>query len=250
MSLLLLPHSASPVERQYIDPTDLGLMARAYAVADEMNPTGTHLVVTGSYGIHAVTGNGGVTHNDIDLNLCTPEGRDNASTVTAIAHRLGESFGSIGGVSSDDSEADSFVYTIATPQGDRRVELGVRYYGEASVTPGGVLLRSTLGGRQIIVPLVVRTLVSATGETTILAKSLEFAIATWALRISGQVDRQKRTIRPTDVAHYLILQAVKYDRQTVEELICSHPQAPPSIDPDKVLTLAEQYIQEGSNSEV
>lgn len=213
-------------------------------VADQINAfEGDNFILTGSYSIDLLTGTE-IKHNDIDANVFTDS---KEGSIGRVALLLG-SHKSLTKILHTDSRLEySYV------DGDRTSELELQFvqYTDAVVHRDRTdfILHSQETDRSVIVPTVFRSvdIARTSGESySFQVKSIEFAIATWALRISGVALSQKRQVRQTDIDHFVYLIDTPHDNDVVNFSIEHHPQMPHFIDPSLVLSRALSYVKAGN----
>ncbi len=228
--------SASPSYRK----ADLHLAAD---VADRINSfEGDNFILTGSYSIDLLTG-AEVKHNDIDANVFTDSKQESIGRVALLLSSL-KNFTKI--LHTDSRLEYSYV------DGDRTSELELQFvqYTDAIEYSDRTdfILHSQETDRSVIVPTVFRSIDMARTSDEFYSfqvKSIEFAIATWALRISGVALSQKRQVRQTDIDHFMYLIDTPYDNDGVNFSIEHHPQMPQSIDPSLVFSRALSQLKGG-----
>ena len=72
-------------------------------------------------------------------------------------------------------------------------------------------------------------------------KTLDYAIATWAIRISGIINVQKRPVRQTDIDHFVFLYSQPHSTDMLYKTMLNHPQMT-ATDPGYVLEEALRRI--------
>jgi len=199
----------------------------------------TTLSFTGSYSIDLLTG-AEVKHNDIDANVFTDNIQE---SIRRVALLLG-SHECLTKTLHTDSRLE---YKYAN--GDRISELELQFleYEDAIERSNRTdfILPSKDSERLVIVPTVFRSAnIAITSDKAYLfqVKSLGFAIATWALRISGVALNQKRQVRQTDIDHFTYLVNTPYDIDDVNLSIEHHPQMPQAALPSLVLKNAFSFV--------
>ena len=212
-------------------------------VAEQINAfEGDNFILTGSYSIDLLTG-AEVKHNDIDANVFT----DNKQESIGRAALLLGSHKSLTKILHTDSRLE---YNYV--DGDRIRELELQFVEYTDVVERSdrtdFILQSQETDRSVIVPTVFRSVdIARTSDESYLfqVKSIEFAIATWALRISGVALSQKRQVRQTDIDHFMYLIDTPHDNDGVNFSIEHHPQMPQSIDPSLVFSRALSQLKGG-----
>lgn len=200
------------------------------------------LVLTGSYSIDALTG-ADVSHNDIDSNVFTT---DIPAAMGRIATMLELHKPSMELVKQTDSRLE---YLHPHQHGSTPVEMQfIQYDSTSQRIDGGVdFILPSEGGHHVIVPTVEAELSETDGhEHKFLVKTLPFAIATWALRISGVALSQKRAVRESDVRHFAFLASMPYDRAEVVDAMRHHPQMPSGCDAYEVLDKSCEIATKGA----
>jgi len=209
-------------------------------VADQINAfEADNFILTGSYSIDLLTG-AEVKHNDIDANVFTDSKQESIGRVALL---LG-SHKSLTKILHTDSRLE---YSYVDGDRTRELELQFVQYTDAVQHSDRTdfILHSQAIDRSVIVPTVFRRadIASASDESySFQLKSLEFAIATWALRISGLALNQKRQVRQTDIDHFAYLVNTSHSNDSVNFSIEHHPQMPQSIDPSLVYSKALSLV--------
>lgn len=189
----------------------------------------TYAIVTGSYAIEALTG-AVVSHVDIDINIFSKDAPDALLHIRGLIER-GNDFGV------------DFVLFKQTPDRleydaiyDKHSNVVSRFeikFVEAHLCVDGqeseFEVRS-VDGNLFRIPTKVALLVDSFGRGhEFCVKSLEYLIATWALRISGYAKKQVRSVRSVDKQHFELLLNCDYKRHEVLRMIEQHPQMPSDI---------------------
>jgi len=177
---------------------------------------GDFFVLTGSYAIEAVAKNPNIVHNDVDVNIFTA---DKTRSLAGASHRL--SLLNMDLVKSTESRLEYV-------RGGSLIELQFVQYDRAQQTQSGVDFKlPTNDSCEAVVPTIVEALQGTDAEAYMFrVKTLSYAIATWALRISGFAEAQKRSVRQSDINHFALLLQSSYDKDKVIEAILHHPQTP------------------------
>ncbi len=177
---------------------------------------GDFFVLTGSYAIEAVAKKPNIVHNDVDVNIFTA---DRGRSLAEAAHRL--PLLNMDLVKSTESRLEYV-------RGGSLIELQFVQYDRARQTQSGVdFTLPAYDGHEATVPTLVETLHGTDAEAyRFRVKTPAYTIATWALRISGFAEAQKRSVRQSDINHFVLLIQLSYDRDGVIEAILHHPQAP------------------------
>lgn len=203
-------------------------------LANAMEKHGT-FVLTGSYSIDALT-KGNIHHNDIDANLfVTGISVDRTREIDAAIFQEMEV------VERTLWQSDRLEYIINSNARQETAELQLVEYSKKIHRVGDdvlVLSGANEAGNEIRVPLSTVELMDSREKVyEFKVKSLSYAIATWAIRISGIINYQKRPVRQTDIDHFAVLLNQSYDLQDVYSAIDHHPQMV-AADPDIVLDKA------------
>jgi hypothetical protein len=216
---------------------DLSIAASA---RDAIDSKQDFFVLTGSYSIEALTKGEEVSHNDIDANVFTndiPRSMARAGLVLAGGALLNA-------MRVENVKPNRLEYAIETEKGTRDLEIQFIEYDNAVITNEEIRFRlNSKSGKEIIVPTVLATLdVNAAAEEEFRVKSLEFAVATWALRISGLALSQKRPVRQTDIDHFVFLAQASHSNEGVIESMRLHPQMPENESPRRVFEIALEKV--------
>jgi len=214
---------------------DIDLQTAVRASAALSSETGNHFILTGSYSIEALTGRS-VTHNDIDANVFTMNPR---SAVRGALGRIGLTF--------YDNPPNLVLHTDTRldyqwPEETTSQKLELQFVKVIDAREKGnetTFVLGNKGDQEILVPTTIRSLRDTHNQKhDFRVKTLPYAIATWALRISGVAQNQKRAVRGTDIAHFAFLLSADYDEGDVLRAIEHHPQTPDGCSADEVLTRA------------
>lgn len=188
------------------------------------------LLLTGSYSIEAITGAANIKHNDLDMNVFTNNVSESKTNAIKSLNSLG--------LSQRDQTQSGLEYEYS----GSLIELEFVHYDEVNHGIEGPTFKlADKNGHEVYVSTTQATILDNEGRSHCFnVKTLPFALATWALRISGVVETQKRPVRQTDVDHFGILLQTPHDRKLVIEAIAQHPQMPLSSrgSADMVLNLA------------
>jgi len=219
-------HAELPVFADTVRDFDVRTLREVDRVVGGLS--GSRLVVTGSYAVEMLT-RVPLSHDDIDINVFT---EDKATDLPQIAIKL-ESLDSYRPYMQTDSGLGYFVGSRHGSFTPRRLEMQFVEVEEASEFASVF----TLKGTDFAVPTVSLPLVDSAGSESIFrVKSLSFLIATWAIRISGAAEKQKRDVRASDVDHFRLLLTRDHDREDVLLAMSRHPQMPKGIPESKVLS--------------
>jgi hypothetical protein len=204
---------------------------------DEQTPH--TLVLTGSYSIDALTG-GDVAHNDIDTNIFFYAEDD--GVVDDIAGLLGSNL-PINKILKQTT--DRLEYEIITDSGLEIAEFQFISY-DAHIAKKGlekfILSGKNEIGHNIEVPVTEASLIDSQGKPEAFrVKTLDYAIATWAIRISGIINVQKRPVRQTDIDHFVFLYSQPHSTDMLYKTMLNHPQMT-ATDPGYVLEEALRRI--------
>jgi hypothetical protein len=223
------------VDQRVADLAIAGCAAEAVSSAEDF------FVLTGSYSIEALTG-GDVAHNDIDANVFT---RDIPRAMASVGMQLGDCNVLPDALQVRNANPNRLEYDVQSPVGRRALELQFVQFSDVQVHDNGIdFTLPGNGDREIVVPTVVRPLSALRGEpVNFLVKSIPFAIATWALRISGVAESQKRPVRQSDIRHFAFLLGSAHDTEEVVQVMERHPQMPDGPDAKAVLATALQQVR-------
>lgn len=184
---------------------DLDLQTLKSVSQSLLGDSKSKFVVTGSYAIEALTQKR-IFHNDIDANILTPNGRFDWDKILKQGYK-------------PTSMSDSLLeFEVFSQYANRKVEINV--------------IRGD-------VPLVRKSILDSKGnEIFFYVKSLDYSIATWAIRISGFGSNKKREVRGSDIDNLKLLLGMEYSIDKVKTAMLSHPQYPPNIDPSIIFDAA------------
>lgn len=210
-----------------VDPTAISQRDIDIRVATEIalvfnNNPDDYFILTGSYSIEALT-HRKVSHNDIDANIFTTE----------IPRALAETslkLYTLKLIKQTDSRLEYLIYTPAP----RKLELQfVKIVDIIGDMPNTEFALADKGK----VPITSEILKDSSGtEFSFPVKTLSYAIATWALRISNIASLQKREIRMTDINHFVFLLSTPHETADVITAITNHPQMPDNYTAEQVLS--------------
>ena len=213
---------------------DLKLLSSVNAQIDSM--VGAQLVVTGSYAIEALASHQ-LKHEDMDANVLASNLSIDIPKVVSIMENL----------SMQDlklqlfkSTYDRLEYDVLLEQLDsRRLEL---QFVEAERVEGSENdYRLKDGG---IVPTVIVPLKNSKGQEYLFRiKSLSYAIATWAIRISGVIENPKRQVRQSDLEHLKLLLSSSFQKEDVIFVMSHHPQMPSNMSESEVFNRAMERLK-------
>lgn len=203
---------------------------------------GMRFILTGSYSIEALTGNR-LQHNDIDTNIFSTNLVQDLPRVTAL----------IGEVSMSEYSAvlykktsDRLEYDLlsASKHADSR-RLEIQFLEVVNIS-GDQQMEFSLKGEgkdRISVPTVLVPLKDSKGKEFIFrVKSLPYAIASWAIRVSGVTKDQKRPVRQHDLDLFKLLLLAKSSREDIILAMRYHPQMPKNKSPNEVLQIAQDVL--------
>lgn len=216
--------------------TDLHVLHTVSNIID--SHAGMRFIVTGSYSIEALTGQV-ATHNDIDGNVFT--------------HRLGEAWSVVRGLDcrrigslslqlvQEKSDGLNFVLAPEIGQGSAR-DLEFRFIETVKPSQDDLQIFRLINrsGEELFeVPTETALLKDSHGrEYWFRVKALSYAIATWAIRLSGVLPNQRRPVRDTDFEHFGILLRQQYQQDEVIRAIKYHPQMVDGISEIEVYNMA------------
>lgn len=204
---------------------------------------GDHFVLTGSYSIEALTGHSDVTHNDIDANVFTTEVSGARSQALRDVGRI--CYNGFPELIRRANTRLDYEWPHGT-ESARKLEL--QFIAASDMRQEGNDTTFILGNdnnREILVPTTMRTLQDSTGrESSFRVKTLPYAVATWALRISGIALNQKRMVRDTDIAHFAFLLSTDYDETAILHAVKHHPQMPDGYTAGDILSRAYDLAEQ------
>ena len=183
------------------------------------------LILTGSYSIEALT-HGNISHNDVDTNVFT---KKIPRAIARVGLQLSRPDVLPGGSHIEGTKPDRLEYGIqSVAASSRKLELQfIEVEDVEEHEDGADFWLPSQDGREVVVPTVNRTLQMDNGDSlNFRVKTLPFAIATWALRISGVAEAQKRAVRQTDIDHFAFLANSPHEKDEVVEAMHRHPQMP------------------------
>lgn len=195
-------------------------------------------VLTGSYSIDALTGDT-VSHNDVDTNIFTPD-------IPRSIARTGLLLSDVQTIKPSKVTDTRLEYTYTGRTHESQLELQFIEYDDVE---GGLgeqrfVLPSEGDHHAVWVPVVQKMLTTSSGVGhEFMVKSLPYAIATWALRISGAVTAQKRPVRQSDIDHFAFLLRAPHNVSKVIEAMDHHPQMPPGQNAADILSASKTYLK-------
>lgn len=165
------------------------LIKEAYEILG--NKENCFLVLTGSWGIEAITGKT-IPHNDVDMKFYNPG-------------LIGQHF------------------LPLSHEGQLEIEnifpIKIIHQVEDVIT-----ISVFNGGREFNIPLCKRELKNGSEEIEVFAKKLEYQIATWAIRIFGKPKKPKRQVVERDFFSLVTLISTPYLEEDVLKWIKENPQ--------------------------
>lgn len=207
---------------------------------------GACFVLTGSYAIEALVGSLEF-HNDLDTNVFVEDlERDLPRIGRLIEERQyqGIQISPVVAKTTDRLEYD--IVSKVSKDSPRRLEL--QFFEAVPVsTENGIefSLVKKEEGTVYRIPTIIAPLKDSTGrETLFRIKSLSYAIATWAIRISGLALNPKRLVRRSDIERFKLLLDQKYPYEEVLRAIKEHPQRPGETEESFVFEQALNYLSE------
>lgn len=212
----------------------------ARRVSDVVQTDTDFFILTGSYSIEALTG-GNIAHNDVDANVFTP----NIPRAMARVGLLLDTSGIIPHLTRlEATKPNRLEYRAHSDGTQRDVELQFIEFKEVRDSTDGLdFVLHNESDRKVVVPVVKRPLETVSGESVdFYVKSLPFAIATWALRISNVAEAQKRAVRQTDIDHFKFLVDAPHDTEKVIWAMERHPQMPANYVARDALAIALDRI--------
>lgn len=191
---------------------------------------GDFFILTGSYAIQAVTKNPSIVHNDVDANVFTTNTSRSIATASQELMQLNMDL-----IKRTDSRLEYV-------RNGSLIELQFVRYDR--VNPHQSRIDFMIDGKddsEVVVPTIDEVLFNSSMEPyQFRVKTLPFMIGTWALRISGFAEAQKRDVRQSDIDHFRFLVQAAYDQAEVSEAIAHHPQLPTNF------IGHEQYVLEAA----
>jgi len=184
-----------------------------------------YYVLTGSYAIEALTQQR-FRHGDIDSNIFTKDIFEAKRRAVKIFEGLVLSEG----ILEPYREAESSLWYMLKPNDrhltPKRLELQFVEYRLTQDSPAVFSLEGP-EDKFFRVPTTIVSLKDSDNRSfDFRVKSLSYLIASWALRISGMAEDQKRAVVASDLDNLGYLLRVGYEYNEVIEAIRSHPQMP------------------------
>jgi hypothetical protein len=201
---------------------------------------GAGFVLTGSYATEALTG---VVshHDDMDANVFT-------SNLSRDISKVAEAISGVDRVRKYKRTTDRLEYDVQFTSGDVTKKLELQFIDtidQISNCSGEFTLKSD-GERPIKVPVSSISLRDSMGMNfSFLVKSLPYANATWAIRISGYAVNPKRPVRESDLKQFILLLKATHETDAVIAAIKAHPQTPAGIPENQILTQAINIVSQG-----
>lgn len=221
--------------------TDFILLSRITNVIEQL--PSRFVIVTGSCAIDSLTGVK-LVHEDMDANILSSSGSSDIPKVASIIQEHGLQGFSF---SCHRATADRLEYDVtAPPYGKpKRLEFKFIKFSGSSQDDHGVHFQvpGQIGIEYSIPTVLVSSRTSSGTDILIRSKSLDYMIATWALRISGFAQNALRPVRQSDIMQLRLLLAAHYDSTSVEKAIATHVQAPKDIIPNQILNNAIKICQ-------
>jgi len=198
------------------------------------NSTSDIFVLTGSHAIEALTGKN-LKHNDVDVNVFT----DNISDSITRAESFFEHRANFIKRACFRNNRIDYVYQENCTESIFEIQF-VEYSNVHEGDNGEIeyILQDEDSERVFCIPVITKpvTVNSETQEVyNFNIKSLHFAIATWALRISEIAIDQKRNVRQSDYENFMHLIKTPYNNELLRASIANHPQAPNDVIPEDVI---------------
>lgn len=212
---------------------DIHIAAKVRSAID--NDSDDYFILTGSYSIEALT-HGEIRHNDIDANIFTTNIHRSLGRTASLMNIL-ELYDGAALTEQTDSRLEYLITNRAIQQ---KLELQfVEFTDISEKDPSLKFILDNDATRPNEVPTVIKTLEDSSGmEHAFRVKSLPYAIATWALRISGVASSQKRAVRGTDIDHFAFLLSSPHDKADVITSMNHHSQMPSGYAAEEVLSRA------------
>lgn len=194
-----------------------------------------YFVVTGSHSISLLTGEQ-VNHNDLDANIFT---QDVKRSVESVGLSIEEHLPNLNLTSYKNNRLE---YSYKTKSKERQVELQFIKYDDLIRELDHIHFILNNETKRVI-PTEQRNIKRNDTEYEFRIKTLPYAIATWALRITGVALNQKRNVRQSDIDHLRHLVNTKHSQEAVARAILSHPQAPTDVDPNTVMRMMNNFLE-------
>lgn len=215
---------------------DVVLASYISKMFDEQN--GDYFLLTGSYSIESLS-NRNTYHNDIDVNIFTKNIQKSIGRVATNLELIGMRL-----IRHDSNRIDC-------KKNESVVEMNFVQYDDIEVSNGLKFIIKKPNAKTSEIPTTIG-LLSLSDDSTyeFRVKTLPFAIATWALRISNTALEQKRQVRESDLDNFATLTKLPYAKSQVVEAIAKHPQYPYDeeknagiilIDALNIISLREKY---------
>lgn len=217
------------------------------AVKQEVSTHAMHLIVTGGHAIAALTGEYLVNPNDMDTNIYSE--RENKQALGITHQFINDTFRHMGLSPIVIMSDDRLVYKIPFQDSNGLRDLEIEFYRISDVCDQDGLLKYSLVGKNGQVFQVPTTLAvlqdSNSTDHEFRVKSLQYAVATWMLRISGSALNPKREIRESDLIQLgqLLRVLKKEDYEKVLLEIRQHPQFPIEEDEVKIFKNALSVLE-------
>ncbi len=201
---------------------------------------GMHFILTGSYAVEALTGKK-IPHNDLDANIFTVDLVQDLSRAATIINGLAIPGNKLQLIKETE---DRLEYNAVSGQNlPKRLEI---QFVEVTSVLGEQLMEFNIKDEEVDsvkIPTVLVSLKNSSKKEFIFrVKSLSYAIATWAIRISGSAYGPKRPVSERDLENFKLLLSREYSREDVISVMSHHPQMPKGVSGDLVLKQALETL--------
>jgi hypothetical protein len=219
------PESCNPKKEQLL-VSDLLIINNAREIVER--GSASDLVVTGSHAVAMITGLE-IPHNDIDVNVLTRN--KNQAIATLLSNFKKDKDKTL-----LKKTPDRLEYRVMTDMcGPRIFEAQFVSYVDIHEIDDTQSYSWFQDDRMIIVPTKIHRYRNGIYR----AKTLEYLIASWALRISGYALNQKRAVRETDLLQFnLLLSSRDFSESEVFSAMRYHPQNPENVAGETIFSTA------------
>jgi len=177
---------------------------------------GSTFILTGSYGIEAVTGISIFFHNDIDTNVFVPNLPCGLEKIKSLLDKTPQ-FSLL--------KATDERLEYQTGSRNRRVEMKLMEIVGERKEMNEVVFIVRNGEGVFEVPITIGVIMDTLDNRyKFRVKTLDFQVATWALRVSGMATSPQREVRVSDLENFKVLLAGHYNIERVYRFIQNHPQ--------------------------
>ena len=196
-------------------------------------------MVTGSHSISLLTDKQ-INHNDLDANVFT---QDVEKSIESIGLNIEKHLPNLDLTSYKNNRLE---YSYKTKSDARQVELQFIEYDD--LIKESNYINFILNSDTIrIIPTEQLNIERNNTKYEFRVKTLPYAIATWALRITGVALNQKRSVRQSDIDHLQLLVNTKHPQEAVAKAILSHPQSPLNVDPNIVIKMMNIFLERSND---